>query len=320
LCSEDAIKISVAYKNKITAEDYTKCPFDMQEEIAVQAARLATVSKETRLAWVNAIGIDSNNGFAHNIVKVFGLAGVGKSDAIIPMISEFTGKKVIISVNTEIQRSDMKARFGDNVEIYLHQEILNKGAEFFEENKNALFIFDESTNIPRNRISRVYDSGKNLIESNTKTLDAIFEDNNIVGLFLGDPTQSGESASINNIVCPSTLQMYEPIRSQYDILRQNLQMLRNQFIVSGGHDSLKQYAPEDVLIYYQNNETNEFIGHKYAELKSVNEKVAYVENFVNTFGRGKSVLVFSKNAEVNSKLERLPVDIFGEVSKVQGSE
>lgn len=320
LCSENAINISLAYKNKVTAENYDKCPFDMQEEVAIQAARLAVVPKEIRAQWVNTLDRDEDLGFAHNIIRAFGLAGVGKSDALIPMISEFTGKKIIISVNTQIQKEDMQKRFGDSVEIYLHSEILNQTPEFFEKNKNALIIFDESTNIPIKRIGEWNGQTSNE-ESGQFILDNIFESNDIVGIFLGDPTQTGEFGNISNVVCPSTLQMVEPVRAQYDIIRQNLQMLRNQFVTTDdGRDTLKSFDSKDVLIYYQNDDTGEFVGHKYVEWKSAEEKVAYVTQFVNTFGSEKSIMVFSKNKDVNTKLEKLPVDIFDSVSKIQGSE
>ena len=323
LCSENALNISEEYKNRVTDEAYDKCPFDMQEEVAVQAARLAVVPKDTRKLWVNSINRTQDCGYAHNLSKLFGLAGVGKSDAIIPMIAKFTGKKLIISVNTEIQRSAMKQRFEGSAEIFLHSEILAQPDSFFEANKDALFILDESTNIEYDLLGEVRNSNNEVKNGDVDTLDKKFEKNNIVGIFLGDPTQTGKESNISHIVCPSTLQMYDPVRAQFDILRQNLQMLRDKFAAnSEGNEVLLRAEPGDALLYYLNEETKTFIGHMYKNFSTNNEKIAYVNEFMNAFGgNDKTIMVYSSDASLNTELEKISgVDVHSSVEAVQGSE
>lgn len=341
-CTYDSKQIFDEYFKGFSSSD--KCPFDSQEEIITQTCKMLLGSNNDMQIWADGIKESLKNsktednvlGVLGSFICSFGVGGCGKSDVIIPEIVRIVKtvdptNKIVIAVNTDTQRAEMRARFEaiygkekleENVSIILHSEFLEHVKTSISNSENVKYIIDECTNLTPSTLK----TAEELIKNANSTIKA---------LLFGDDTQTGKHefiardkgasvGKINQIIMPTTLSQSTPVRTVTDISRKNTSVLESHF--SHTRSGVKYFdttrlGSDDYFKYFDDG----------VELHGIakNDEITVdtIDLFISTYladGK-KTLMIFTKNENEYDQLSEKYKDnqnvfVRKTIESIQGSQ
>lgn len=315
-------------------ENSELCPFDSQEDVVLQAARMISLSGTDLDMWLDKGGKLDTRPVLNSVVKIFGLGGVGKTSALIPLVVYLSGKSVSMLTNNISQKQNLQKAFGDSVEIKLIDEFnKNYDAEIQKYSSGEtehIIIIDEATNIYSKTDKKT--EGKSDISKWNESANNY--GNRVKFVTFGDYTQCGVDSNIYHTIGAMTRQLDESVRAQLDILRINIQTAKSAFGVDEhGRESVDK-SKAMTMNYYETD--TEFYGHKFEEVVvegGKSEQDALVEravNFINLYrkspeGNDRTFLIYTTDKVVQEQITnavsgKQGITFASSVTQVQGAE
>lgn len=294
-------------------------PFDSQEDIIINISKFITASDndfENFKKWfVDTIqDYDKDNSKVKNILKVICSGGVGKTSAILNLVSKINNslnsKKTIYSANTVNQIESLKKNVSSSDDNFVSissiiSDLNNDEKAFIDKYSNSIIIIDECTNISRKNIEK---------------LDNIAEKNNIRIVMVGDTTQYGIDDNIDFVIAPATIQLTDSKRSYTDISRLNNAIFSNIIHISPDN-TLSIDLNELTKIKWKYYESEDRIeGVKFESGKKIT--LEYIQQFYDKYVKGGSLLVFVQDPDSLGDISKLNknIQILSDIKDVQGAE
>lgn len=294
-------------------------PFDSQEDIIINISKFITASDndfENFKKWfVDTIqDYDKDNSKVKNILKVICSGGVGKTSAILNLVSKINNslnsKKTIYSANTVNQIESLKKNVSSSDDNFVSissiiSDLNNDEKAFIDKYSNSIIIIDECTNISRKDIEK---------------LDDIAEKNNIRIVMVGDTTQYGIDDNIDFVIAPATIQLTDSKRSYTDISRLNNAIFSNIIHISPDN-TLSIDLNELTKIKWKYYESEDRIeGVKFESGKKIT--LEYIQQFYDKYVKGGSLLVFIQDPDSLGDISKLNknIQILSDIKDVQGAE